>query len=290
MAEMYMKNIRDWRDATLMLSFEEKGYYDELLNLIYIYDDLLPDNDELICRAMPVHKKMHLRLKQKLLKARLISIEDGFYYNKRASEEIIKINGISEKNKLKAQKRWAKSSKNIGNGDAGALKEDAKNNDVSKAEAVLNLNSESDSECDVLINKAKQKSNLNPSRKNKNGKSKRRYSNRRDKKQGAKCAIDTVINPDGKIPEEYRSYAEEQGLSNPERVFQDWANWWVSEDGRKAGAYGWFTTWKARVRKDVDRQMAKVSDHKKHTGSSGCSTTNGARLALDRRRAAARTK
>ena len=72
MAEIYMKNIRDWREATLMLSFEEKGYFDELINLIYIYDDCLPDKDDLICRAMPVHKKLHLRLKRKLIEAGLI--------------------------------------------------------------------------------------------------------------------------------------------------------------------------------------------------------------------------
>lgn len=282
MAEMYMKNIRDWREATLMLSFEEKGYYDELLNLIYIYDDLLPDIDELICRAMPVHKKMHLRLKQKLLKARLISIEDGFYFNKRAAEEIVKINGISEKNKLKAQKRWAKSSKNKEKFDASAERNSDEKEHVGTAAEVLNM--KVNSESDVSLLKKVNQQNINASRKSKNDKSARKHANRRDKKQETKCGIEVVLNPDGKIPEEYRNYAEEQGLSNVQRIFQDWANWWVSENGRKAGARGWLATWKARVRKDVDRQVARVSNLKKQSGNSGCSTTNGARMALDRRR------
>ncbi|MBL4601640.1 MAG: DUF1376 domain-containing protein [Emcibacteraceae bacterium] len=89
-----MRNIRDWRDATLMLSFEEKGYFDELLNLIYLYDDLLVDDDDFVCRAMPVHRKTHLRLKQTLLKAGLIEVKAGYYFNKRAGEEITKINEL----------------------------------------------------------------------------------------------------------------------------------------------------------------------------------------------------
>ena len=54
--------------------------------------------------------------------------------------------------------------------------------------------------------------------------------------------------------------------------------------GRKAGARGWLATWKARVRKDVDRQRAKSNDKKEQSRIGDCTTSLGARLALDRRR------
>lgn len=247
-----MRNVRDWREATLMLSFEEKGYFDELLNLIYMYDDLLEDDDDFICRAMPVHKKMHSRLKRKLLDAGLIEIKKGFYFNKRASSEIAKINKISEKNKLKAQSRWAKSLKNKESPSTAADAAASEKTAPAATPAIQNVKSEKES--DYVY------------------------------KTTGKCTIDQVLDPDGNIPEAYRKFAEEKGLEDIQRRFEDWAGWWLGENGRKAGARGWLQTWKARVRKDVDRQMAGISSSKGRSGDSSCSTTAGARLALDRRR------
>ena len=121
MADMYMRNIRDWREGTIMLTFEEKGYYDELLNLIYLHDDLLPDNDALICRSMPVHPVSHRRLKKRLIDAGLIEIKNGFYHNKRASLEVNKINDLSIKNRVRAESRWSKSLKKKETCDAAAM-------------------------------------------------------------------------------------------------------------------------------------------------------------------------
>ena len=122
MADMYMRNIRDWKDATIMLSFEEKGYFDEIISLIYLYDNCLPDDDNFICRAMPVNKKIHTRLKQKLFKLGLISVQDGFILNSRSTQELLKINSISTQNKDNADKRWSKSRKNKERGNATASK------------------------------------------------------------------------------------------------------------------------------------------------------------------------
>lgn len=121
MANFYMRDIRAWKDSTLMLTFEERAYFDELLSLIYLYDGALPDNDELICRAMPVNKKVHLRLKKRVIEERLVSIENGFYFNSRATQELLKINSRSTQNKLAADKRWAKSLKNNKTPNANAI-------------------------------------------------------------------------------------------------------------------------------------------------------------------------
>ena len=274
---MYMRHIRDWREATLMLSFEEKGYYDELLNLIYLYDDLLADNDDFICRAMPVNKKLHLRLKAALLKAGLIQVKDGFYFNKRASEEVAKINGISEKNRVKAHNRWAKSAKNKNKTSAAAEPNDEVGGSTAMLNQKVNSDSDSDSESDPFFIKNK-RANRRPDNANRN----------RGIKRSDKCAIGKILNPDGEIPKEYLEYAKERGLNNPERVFLNWASWWVSENGHKAGANGWYATWKARVRKDVDRQLAGSGNSAGGNRPGMCATTEGARLALNRRRNRAR--
>ena len=278
MADMYMRNIRDWRDATLMLSFEEKGYFDELLSLIYIYDNHLPDNDDLICRAMPINKKRHLRLKQKLIKAGLIVIKDGFYFNKRAAQEIAKINEISDRNKVKAKNRWAKSLKNKGSADTAAAA--ITSDECSAAGAVINPGADTGAMQKVKC-ESEYESHEKTGQKGKNNA-------KPNRKRSSKCTIDQVIDPDGEIPEDYRRFAESQGLKNPQRRFEDWAGWWLGENGQKAGARGWFQTWKARVRKDVDRQLAGASDCQRQKRRSACTTTEGARLALDRRRARSR--
>ena len=121
MANFYMRDIRAWKDSTLMLTFEERAYFDELLSLIYLYDGALPDNDDLICRAMPVNKKVHLRLKKRVIEEGLVSIENGFYFNSRATQELLKINSKSTQNKFAADKRWSKSLKNNKTTNANAM-------------------------------------------------------------------------------------------------------------------------------------------------------------------------
>ncbi|MEZ5759220.1 MAG: DUF1376 domain-containing protein [Emcibacteraceae bacterium] len=265
MADMYMRNIRDWREGTIMLTFEEKGYYDELLNLIYLHDDLLPDNDALICRSMPVHTVTHRRLKQRLIDAGLIDIKNGFYRTKRASMEINRINELSIKNRTRAESRWSKSLKNKESGDAAAMLK-------------VKVNSESE---DLKLKTEDCENAEKPGIQN------------HGKKQGcagsAKCTIDQVLDPEGKIPEDYLAYAKQWGIGNPQRRFLDWAGWWLGENGRKAGARGWLQTWKSRVRKDADRQLAAGGDKQGSKRDRASATTDGARLALDRRRNRSRT-
>jgi len=121
MAELYMRDIRSWKDATLLLSFEERGYFDEIISLIYLYNGCIQDDDELICRAMPVNKKVHLRLKKTLIGKGVLQFQDGFYFNSRATQELLKINSKSTQNKLAADKRWAKRLKTNKTGDANAI-------------------------------------------------------------------------------------------------------------------------------------------------------------------------
>lgn len=106
-----MRDISSWRKDTTLLSFEEQGYYSALLDLIYLYDDSLPDDDKFISKAMPVNMKIHLRLKKILLNGGFITSQDGFVTNSKATQELLKINSTSTQNQLKADKRWLKHSK-----------------------------------------------------------------------------------------------------------------------------------------------------------------------------------
>jgi len=213
MAEIYMRNIRDWRDATLMLSFEERGYFDEIISLIYLYDGCLPDDDDLICRAMPVNKKVHLRLKNRLVKLGLIQFKNGRYFNSRSTQELLKINSISTQNRVKAAKRWAKSLENNKTWDATA-----------DTAAMLKVNSESE------VKELSKDSSKKPPRKNTNG-----------------HRIEKEFGKDWRLPEEYLAYAVKKGFSHndAETEFEKFTNYWQAKSGSGAIKRSWIATWRS---------------------------------------------
>lgn len=211
MAEIYMRNIRDWKDATIMLSFEEKGYFDEIISLIYLYDDRLPDDDELICRAMPINKKIHNRLKKALIGRGLIQFKDGFYFNSRSTQELVKINSISVQNKIKADKRWAKS---------------LKNNKTADTVAVLKVKVKSE---DKELSKDSYK---NPPKGKING-----------------HRIEAEFKEDWGLPEKYYAYAISKGFGESEIniEFERFTNYWKAKSGKDAAKRDWLATWRSWI-------------------------------------------
>lgn len=213
MAEIYMRNIKDWKDATIMLSLEEKGYFDEIISLIYLYDDRLPDDDELICRAIPINKKVHNRLKKSLIKRGFIQFRNGFYFNSRSTQELVKINSISVQNKVKADKRWGKS---------------LKNNKTADATAVLKVNSES--EVKELSNDSYKSTAKKETPNAKRGK-----------------RIEAEFGEDWQLPEKYLAYAIEKQFTEPEAAieFEKFTNYWRSKAGINAVKRDWLATWRS---------------------------------------------
>jgi uncharacterized protein YdaU (DUF1376 family) len=250
MAEFYMRSIRDWKDATILLTFEERGYFDEIISLIYLYDDCLLDDDELICRAIPVNKKVHMRLKKCLLEKGIIIIKNGFYFNSRSTQELLKINLKSTQNQLKANSRHAKS---------------RKTKERLSAIAVPIVKDESE-DITKVISETKNKPQKNGA-----------------KSDVRKCQISKVLPSSDNIPNEYFQYATDHGIRNIPEVYKSWHEWWDAEALTKAGTKGWLLTWQGKVRKLRDGQRNGNNYSKGSPRNSTVSTLDIAREISDRR-------
>lgn len=107
---------------------------------------------------------------------------------------------------------------------------------------------------------------------------------KRKKVNGRKCQINKVLDPSKPIPPEYIEYAEKHAIRDISRLFEDWFNWWDSENGLKAGAKGWFQTWQGRVRKEQDRGGYGASNNQKQSRGGASTTIEAGQLAIDRYR------
>lgn len=272
MAEMYMKNIKDWRDATILLTFEEKGYFQDLLDLIYLYDNFLPDSDELICKAMPVSKTLHKRLKKSLIEKGVLEIKNNYYFNKRCTEEIEKINKISEKNSKKSEKRWKKSEKIKTN--------TLKNKKKADAAAMLKVNSERYKSNTIVLPKNSSEEDKQPPLFDDV-----EVPKKKEKPNARKCQITKVLPSSDNIPDAYLEYATDRGIRNIPRMFEDWHDWWNASGELKAGAKGWLLTWQRKIRTEQDKQSPRGSNYQKPQRNSTSSTFDAAAEALARHRA-----
>ena len=273
MADMYMRDIKAWREATVMLSYEEKGYFDDLLNLIYLYDDQLLDDDDLLCRLLPCNKKIHLRLKRKLFKLGLISFRNGFIHNSRSTREIYKINSISAKNKVKSAKRWAKYQKikDLNNASADADADaDGEPDEDAGADADGILNSE-----EGIVKKDNNKLLSKKNAKLMQG----------DEDEKELTDISTHFKPTSKVPDIWDKYARQRGIENVQSVFTKWIKWWISEGRKKAGLKGWAITWELWIDELVEREADKGGIEKKQISDSLPANITGAGIALNRIRA-----
>jgi uncharacterized protein YdaU (DUF1376 family) len=86
--EWYKRNCRAALDGMLMLSLEERGAYNTILDLIYLTGDNLLDDDRFICGWLRVDVRVWKRLRASLMDKQKISISEGVIRNFRATAEI----------------------------------------------------------------------------------------------------------------------------------------------------------------------------------------------------------
>ena len=92
-----------------------------------------------------------------------------------------------------------------------------------------------------------------------------------------KRKIEDEFKTDCSLPEQYRIYAEEKGLLNPDDEWEDFFDFWKSEG---VGKLDWLATWRGRVRKAVKRQSSGSSYRGGQKQSAGDVTIDAARLAI----------
>lgn len=91
------------------LTFEQRGAYNSLLDLLYSRDGNVPDDDERVARMLSCNKREWVRLKKSLIELGKVWVEDGKIAARRVQETINEATEFSNKQRANAKSRWVKS-------------------------------------------------------------------------------------------------------------------------------------------------------------------------------------
>jgi uncharacterized protein YdaU (DUF1376 family) len=90
------------------LTFEERGAYNSILDLLYSRDGDVPDDDVRVSRMIACHWRTWAALKSRLIELGKLRIEGGKIVARRVQETIKEAAELSEKQRKKAAQRWEK--------------------------------------------------------------------------------------------------------------------------------------------------------------------------------------
>lgn len=90
------------------LTFEERGAYNSILDLLYSRDGDVPDDDVRVARMIACHWRTWAALKARLIELGKLRIEDGKITARRVQETLKEASELSEKQRKKAAQRWQK--------------------------------------------------------------------------------------------------------------------------------------------------------------------------------------
>lgn len=101
----YSHNIGDYAQATMHLSLVEDAIYSRLLRRYYAEEAPIVDDVQQVCRWVGARSEEE-REAVNLVLREFFSLEDGYWHNKRADEEIAAYQSKSAKAASSAAKRW----------------------------------------------------------------------------------------------------------------------------------------------------------------------------------------
>lgn len=113
-----LKWYRRYPDAALQgminLTFEERGAYNSILDLIYAHDGAVPDDERELARRMGVDRRIWRRMRSRLLEIRKIYVLNGYIHNERADWDAQGALYRVQKARRASRKRWGSEKMNGG--------------------------------------------------------------------------------------------------------------------------------------------------------------------------------
>ncbi len=103
----YKRDPRAALIGTAVLSLEECGAYNKILDLIYIRDGKLKDDAAELCQWLKCDPRTWRRIRTRLIDLEKIYVHSGCLHNERADEEILKYQTKVRVCSEAAVKRWA---------------------------------------------------------------------------------------------------------------------------------------------------------------------------------------
>lgn len=279
-------HVGDWDSSTRLLSLLEKGIYIDLLMLYYSLErPLMRSECERISRAYAPNEKIAL----KYVLDRFFHLEGEVYSHRRCDEEIAKAAEKSEKAAKSAKARWNKAGKgsSVVNSAAVAVQKECKRSSDAYADG-MRMHSERSAD-GMLTNNQEPITNINkvggafsekvadapepsfpdfpeevssgddrlldglepislPSPETKPAKK---------EKRGTRLDVQT-------LPDEWGAFVKERAPDlDPDLVFEEFKNYWVSQPGQKGVKLDWFATFRNNVISMPDGKRRALS--RKHT-------------------------
>ncbi len=108
----YKRDAKEALDGMLLLSLEERGAYNTILDMIYFTDDKLVDDDRFLAGHMRCDLRVWKRIKQRLVDAGKIVLEAGCIRNIRATSTLKEAASLSEVNGKNGRKSGVARRKN----------------------------------------------------------------------------------------------------------------------------------------------------------------------------------
>ena len=226
----------DWVRSTQDLTALEKGVYIDLLQRYYQKER--PLTDEECKRIARAYANAEQEAMQYVLQTFFTKDAEG-YRNSRCDEEIAKANGVSRKRADAARKSWAKRN---GVNPQGSKQEQSKctanaEQEQSKCKATPILHN---SNTPISNNPLTPLQGENAAAVVEPSSEEKKKAPARDK--GTRLGIDA-------LPDEWRDYClKVEPELDPQRVFEDFRDYWRSLSGAKAIKTDWRAVWQTHVR------------------------------------------
>jgi uncharacterized protein YdaU (DUF1376 family) len=113
------------------LSFEERGAYNSLLDLLYSRDGDVPDDDERVARMLSCNKREWVRLKRALIGLGKVWVDEGKLCAKRVQETINEAAEFSSKQRSNVTRRWSRGDEKSAKSEALVARKTRESGEVS---------------------------------------------------------------------------------------------------------------------------------------------------------------
>jgi uncharacterized protein YdaU (DUF1376 family) len=247
----YRRYMGDYNSKTAALSLAEHGVYNILLDTCYSTEKPLPPSIDALCRICRAMSKVEQEAVKSVANSFFPIGTDGFRHNRRADEEITKAQATIAKQRdsgaESAAKRWSthESTDNL----------TGKSTDRSTHESTDNLTGKStDRSTHESTDGSTGGSAIQPPTTNHQPPSvslQPPTTNQGQKREAARSAHASRLTL-GELPDEWRSYCKTARPDlNPDRVFENFFDYWTAKPGKEGVKADWAATWRMWVRKEA---------------------------------------
>lgn len=253
----YKRYPRDFREGTRKLTFEERGFYGDVLDLIYECGNELADDDAANAHRLHADLRSYRRLKAKLIELGKLHLADGCLRNARATA--VATDAATRIAKARAAGKLGGSSARKSDPESG------NSNDIAEADAQADAQAFSRETPDSRIREEDSESIADSrggeeSRARAQGHAADAAPRPPDPASSVRVvqAKATHLPPDWLPSPDDWAYARAQGMTDADitRIADDFRDYWFAASGERASSRAWDASWRRWIRRENQRAWA----------------------------------